>query len=230
MNIFIDIETLPSQDLEVKLSIESEITHPATMSKKETIDAWIAEKKPAAIEEAWLKTSFDGGLGMIACIGIAIDDNKPYKFYSEDWLNNETKIIQEAFAYLDENRKKVTNTSKTSIETNMVFVGHNLVGFDLQFLRKRCVVLGIKPPNYMPFNVKPWDQTVYDTMIQWDSKNFVKLEKLAKILKAGTKGGIDGSQVWPMVRDGKIKDVADYCINDVEITRNIFNKMNFNPV
>ena len=41
MNVFIDIETVPTQpELETKAEIAKSIKHPAAMKKAETIQAW----------------------------------------------------------------------------------------------------------------------------------------------------------------------------------------------
>jgi hypothetical protein len=227
MHIFIDIETLPSQSAELKSLIEAGVKPPGNISKQETIDKWNVESRPAAVEAEWLKTSFDGGLGMIACISIAAGDKAPEVFYDPDWLNGEAGVIKRAFAYLDTLSVRDLQHSGRQADEQLVFVGHNLAAFDLPFLRKRCVVLGIKPPRYIPFSAKAWDKTIYDTMIQWDAKNFVGMDKLCRILGMSGKGDMDGSKVWPTVRDGGIEKVAEYCKGDVERTRALFNRMTF---
>jgi len=69
MNLYLDIETLPSADESLV-----EVSHPATMSKPETIAAWELEKKPQAIKDALAKTSFDGLYGSVCVIAWAFDD------------------------------------------------------------------------------------------------------------------------------------------------------------
>ena len=69
--LYIDLETLPDLRLGARERIAETISAPASMSKPETIAKWEAEQKPAAVELAWRKTSFDGGKGKIAVIGWA---------------------------------------------------------------------------------------------------------------------------------------------------------------
>ena len=164
---------------------------------------------------------------MIACISIAAGDKAPEVFYDPDWLNGEAGVIKRAFEYLDTLSIRDLQHSGRAADEQLVFVGHNLAAFDLPFLRKRCVVLGIKPPRYIPFSAKAWDKTIYDTMLQWDAKNFVGMDKLCRILGIAGKGDMDGSKVWPAVRDGGIEKVAEYCKGDVERTRALFNRMTF---
>ena len=85
MLLTIDIETLPSDDDAVRAELAATILPPGSMSKAETISAWTVEKKPALIDEAMLKTSFDAQYGRILCIGWAVDDAEPQSIIgSED--------------------------------------------------------------------------------------------------------------------------------------------------
>ena len=114
-----------------------------------------------------------------------------------------------------------------------VFVGHNLVGFDLRFLFQRSVMLGIRPPIWMPVNPKPWDESVFDTMTAWSGfGNRVSLDKLCRAFGIAAKGSeigeeIDGSMVWNFVQAGRIADVAKYCAGDIERTREIHKRLTF---
>jgi len=227
MNIFIDIETVPSQSEQVKSDIRASIQAPGQYKKTESIKEWMDANAEGEAEAQLLKTSFDGGLGMIACIGIAIEDQEARSFYSSDWPNDEKTVIRSAFDFLVSSITEPIKHSHAHIEREITFVGYNHIGFDLPFLKKRCVVLGIKPPSLIPFTSKPWDKTVYDTMLNWDSKNFVGMDKLCKILGIEGKGEISGADVWPLVKAGKIADVAEYCKGDVNRTRAIFNRMTF---
>jgi predicted PolB exonuclease-like 3'-5' exonuclease len=171
-----------------------------------------------------LKTSFDGGLGHIAVIGVAIDNEPPIAFFvdSTEPHKHEAKVLSDFFAFLAERYDP-------SRQIRPRFIGHNIVNFDLRFMFQRAVVLGIKPPPFIPFNVKPWDDTIYDTMTAWAGfKGSVKLDTLAKALGLPGKQGVDGSQVWSMVAAGRIKEVADYCANtDVAQTRDVYRRLTF---
>ena len=60
MNIYLDIETIPTDRAAVRDYIAATITPPGTMKKAETIAAWVKDDKPAAIEEAVNRTSCGG--------------------------------------------------------------------------------------------------------------------------------------------------------------------------
>jgi len=232
MNIYFDIETIPAQDpvaIElIKADIERQklsVKAPSNYKDQEKIDAYIkaeVEKLDAEFDATYRKTSFDGGLGEICCIGYAIDDNAPVLIYgaSEAFILN--KFYQ---ALMDE--------YNPSSQTRPKFIGHNIVSFDLRFLFQRSVMNNVKPPFMIPFSAKPWDESIFDTMTAWAGYgNRVSLDKLCKIFNIPLKGSeigeeIDGSKVWDFYQAGRIADIARYCEGDVERTRQAYKRMTF---
>ncbi len=221
MNIYLDIETIPTQDQAVIDSIAEGITPPGNISKADTIAAWHAEKKPGLIEEAVAKTSFDGALGHIACASIAIDDEAPVVFYREDWKEEhaEMMVLGDLFGAIREATKGATRKP--------TFIGHNILEFDLRFIFQRAVILGVRPPACIPFRAKPWGDEVFDTMNAWGGRTMVGMTKICRALGIEGKGDIDGSKVWEYVRTGRIAEVAAYCAQDVERTRAMYRRMTF---
>lgn len=250
MNIFIDLETIPSQNPEVKAeflkSAQENIKAPSTLTKEQAaidlgitdkddikftskdsmLAKWVevkgAEAAILAADESWRKTSFDGGLGHICVIGWAIDDQptKELHIHSIDDITSELIIISEFSNIINKLCAERPNERPR-------FIGHNLIEFDLQFLFRRHVVLNVKPSPHIPFNARPWDDSVYDTMQKWGGTRGGSLNKITKACGLESKGDIDGSMVFDYVRDGKIIEVAEYCRHDVEITRNLFKRMTF---
>lgn len=226
MEIYLDIETCPSQLEGVREQIAKGVTCPGNITKAESIATWEVEKKPAAVEEAWRKTSFDGALGHIAVIGLAFNDEKPTTLYRGDWVNAEAEVLREAF-------DTIHDRCSRNLGDRPLFIGHNIVEFDFRFLFQRAVMLGVKPTPFIPFSAKPWDDKVFDTMARWGGiKNPVKLDKLVGAMGLQLKGSeigeeIDGSLVWDFVKAGRIADVAKYCGGDIERTRGVFKRMTF---
>lgn len=220
MNIFLDIETCPSQSPTVRADILANIKPPATHKKAETIAAWMAENAEAEAELTWRKTSFDGGLGHICVIGFAVNDKDCDSLYSVDWAEDEKEILQDFYSLVDGLCAEHPNE-------HPVFIGHNLIDFDLRFMFQRSVVLGVKPSRHMPFNCKPWDSSIYDTMQRWGARVGGSLDKITKACGLEGKGDINGSMVWDYVRDGRIAEVATYCEHDVELTRQLYKRMTF---
>jgi len=171
----------------------------------------------------WLKTSLDGTFGQIVVAAAAVDDAPPVAFYQTDWKadGSESLLLESLFDML-------RGLYNPSAGTRPTFVGHNIIGFDLRFIYQRAIILGIKPPPYIPFNAKPWDSTVFDTMLQWAGMgNRVKLDTICKVLGLSGKGDIDGSKVWDYVQAGHIAEVAEYCKHDVELVREVYRRMTF---
>ena len=157
---------------------------------------------------------------------IAIDNSPPVAFYHPEWAIAERAILHAMFDALQDAYDPARMTRPT-------FIGHNIVSFDLRFLFQRAVLNGVLPPSIIPFNARPWDTTVFDTMTAWAGVgNRVSLDKLCSafgIAKKGSEIGddIDGSKVWDYVRTGRIADVVEYCKGDVERVRAIHRRMTF---
>lgn len=238
MIVTFDIETIPAQSPRVmemfKLEAEREkqfIKAPGNYKDESKIVEYIAQKSAdidAEVEEKWRKTSFDGGFGHICCIGYAIDDADPVtiQWSGQDHEFNELRIIN---VFYDKLREKFNANQ----DMRPVFVGHNIVGFDLRFLFQRSVVLGINPPSFLPFDAKPWSDNVFDTMTKWaGASNRVSLNKLCEVFNMPLKGAefdeeFDGSMVWNAVKSGDIEKVATYCAGDVYRTRAIYKRLAF---
>ena len=214
--LYFDLETIQTQKPEFIDDISKNISHPKTMKKAETIEAWEKDKKPAAIDEAVSKTVFDGGMGEIITFGWAVDDEEPQSIQRVDLIseNHLLHTVNGVFA-----------------ELNMppLWVGHNICGFDLRYLWKRFIVNGIRPNIKIPYDAKPWSSDVYDTMFEWAGTGSDKksMDFVCKALGLEGKTGMDGSMVYQAWLDGRYDEIAEYCEHDVEMTRSIYKRLNF---
>lgn len=219
--LYFDLETIPAQDPSVRAELAAAVTAPAQYKKPESIAEWLGENREKEAEAAWLKTSFDGGVGHVCVIGWAVGDDEP-QAYSVSAIGDrdaERKCIEDFFC-------AVTDAGHST------FVGHNLIGFDLPFLWKRCMVLGIKPPAFFPRNPKPWSELVVDTMLLWDATQRAggSMDRICRLMGIPGKGDISGADVWPLVQAGRIAEVAEYCRGDVARTRSMHRRMTFAEV
>lgn len=214
--LYLDIETIPAQSDEAKSAIAATVKPPASMKKADTIAAWEAEQKPNAVAEAIDKTSFNAAFGQICCIGFAFD-NSPATSIS--WpVNAESEKLM-ILAFFDEAGKIIGNRFP-------VIVGHFITGFDIRFIWQRCMVLGIRVPAWLPKDPKPWDAGVFDTMTAWaGARDTISMDNLCQALGIPGKGDVDGSMVGQMFAEGKHKEIAAYCRDDIERTRAIHRKM-----
>lgn len=209
--LYLDIETIPCQDTDVRKQIVENLEPPSNYKKQETIDAWLAENTQKAIDQ----TSFDGALGEICCIGFWHHDSNSPNSYTRDGHWNESEIL---ISFID--LIKAVHSIPPTI------VGHYVSDFDLRFIRQRCIVHGIKLPRWFPKDPKPWSNEVFDTNHAWaGAKGNIKLDKLAKALNIKGKSGMDGSQVARLWDEGKYSEIAKYCQDDVRIVKEIHEKM-----
>lgn len=210
MKLFLDIETIPTEDAAVIAEIAAAISPPGNISKPESIAAWETEKKPALVEEAVRKTAFDGGLGELVCIGYATDDAPALALVGRD----ERDMIADLF--------------QLPIRSCSV-IGHN-IGWDVRFIWKRAVVHRLSPPTWLrlALQAKPWDGN--DTMTLWEPERDRRpsLAKLCRALGVPTpKDKMDGSQVYDYWKAGRITEIAEYCRGDVEAMRECYRRMTF---
>ena len=210
--LFFDIETLPSTDKQVIERIAANISPPGNIKKKESIDAWMEENYEQELKKEIHKTGLNAAYGSVACIAFAANE----KIHSTTFDLDETQCIKSFYE---------------CIEDYETFCGHNIVGFDLKFLKQRSMILGIKPPKNIlkAMNAKPWDDCIKDIMLMWDpDKNkMTSLDLMCWLFGVEhDHDGFDGSMVaetWPV----DPQKVIDYCISDVKATQEIYYKMMF---
>lgn len=237
MHIFLDIETLPGNSDELMESLRADaakekesVRAPSNYKDEAKIAEYIAAKYAeidASIEGKWRKTSFDGMFGSIACIAYAFDNGEVFSV-DTNTSGGEKTMIEHFYTHLFDQASIPYHGGVA--EMDVTFVGHNIAGFDLPFLKHRSIILGAKPPKAVAkaFAAKAWDKCIADTMLMWsqDREKRVSMDKLCKALGIPGKDGFDGSMVadtWP----NEPQTVIDYCKADVERTRAMFHRMTF---
>jgi DNA polymerase elongation subunit (family B) len=117
---------------------------------------------------------------------------------------------------------------KLAVDCNL-FVGHNILDFDLRFIYQRSIIHRIKPSRDLPF-ARFRNAPIYDTMQEWSKwgREHVGLDALAKALGiASSKESLDGSKVYPYYRAGKIDEIIAYCRRDVDCVRQVYRRLTF---
>jgi hypothetical protein len=209
--LFLDIETLPAEDKNLK-TLRMLFDKKHSKFEKEDFDEFVA------------KTSFDGAFGRVLCIGYAVDDESPQIFYNE---NDEKKTLREFWDLV--NAISISPSNPQYPDYGVVFIGHNVMDFDLRFLYQRSIVLGV-PPAYDINFARYRNYPIFDTMKEWVkwSNNAIGLEYLALALGIPSpKDGIDGSRVAEFHKKGKDKEICEYCKRDVTTARDVYRKMTF---
>jgi len=222
--LHIDLETIPAQAEWVKQDIADKIEPPKTIKLEASKAKWLEEKGKQAIEDKWLKTSFNGAVGEIICIAWAFDD-EPVQVLGRKLDETEKDMLLSFMAKILSDSISVRGNSHT--QKNITWCGHYITGFDLRFLWQRMIVNNVKMSVDIPYNVKPWGQGVFDTCHEWkgDTSGYGSLDMAAKILGIEQTKTMDGSQVWPEIQAGNYEKVFDYCKQDVEIARQVYNRI-----
>ena len=208
--VYFDLETIPSQSPEYLKRCLEKVKPPASIKKPSSVKKWYEESAEGAAQDLFGKSSFDGGRGHICTIAWAKNDDEVKCFHAAT-LEDEKPLISAFFNDLD----------KYHSET---LVGHNIIGFDIGFIRKRAIALGVQLPGAykLPRDPKPWDKKIHDTMIMWaGSGKTISMDDLCDILGIPGKEGFDGSMVAEAWANGEHATIAEYCQNDVARTREI---------
>lgn len=222
--ITFDIETVPTTSektiAKIRAEIENEklaVTAPANYKDSEKIAAYVAEKYKeldADFDRRFRQTALNGARGHIYCISAAINDDAPICFYDK----NESIILHkffELFAY-------------SGHRQNDIYCGHNIASFDLPFIYQRAVILGVKPPDCIPFHAKPWDARIFDTLVKWCGiKGEGSMDSVYDALGIEGKGDITGKTFYDAVLAGRHDECLQYCNDDVIRTREMYRRMAF---
>jgi 3'-5' exonuclease len=194
-------------------------TIPADESKKEDLlDIYTrkvekSKKDIGTFEEYLETTNFDGSFGRICCISYAIDDG-PTQSLSGDEKTMLTKFWEVARGI-------------------NLFVGFNIIDFDLRFIYQRSIVHQIRPSQDLTF-ARYRNNPIYDVMREWSKWNMtsISLHALAKALglKSSKEGDIEGKDVAQAYIDGRIVDICKYCEADVVLTREMYKRMQFESI
>lgn len=197
-----------------KLYLDIE-TIPAPESSHKDLEKLFKKKKKKGeyedFEQYLSKTSFDGTFGQIICIAYASNDNPVEVLYNE---NNEALTLRQFWELARDHD---------------LFIGHNVMEFDLRFIYQRSIINRVRPTKDLSF-ARYRNNPIFDTMkewVRWGSNN-LSLEHIATALGIPSpKDELDGSQVFSYYQKGKIKEILKYCKKDVEVTRAVYKRMCF---
>src|SRR3984893_7414325 len=107
-------------------------------------------------------------------------------------------------------------------------VGHNILGFDLPFIFQRCLIQNIPAKPFVDlrdFHVRG----VFDTMHHWwlGAKRHVSLDDIAWAMgiESSKTAEVEGSKVFDLYHAGKLAEIREYNLNDVRVTRKVYERM-----
>ena len=172
------------------------------------LDAQIKLDEPELIK----KLSLSAATAKIICLCYAVEPS----------LTNSIEVLQ------GEETEIIKNFWKLAVDYNL-FVGHNILDFDLRFIYQRSVIHQIKPSRDIPFT-RFRNAPIFDTMQEWSKwgREHVSLDNLTKALGIPSpKENLDGSKVYPYYRAGKLPEIVEYCKRDVDSVRQVYRRLTF---
>jgi 3'-5' exonuclease len=158
------------------------------------------------------KLSLSAATAKILCIGYAI----------EPPLDSEVQVLE------GEETEIIKSFWQLAADCEL-FVGHNILDFDLRFIYQRSVIHQIKPSRDLPF-ARFRNAPIFDTMQEWSKwgRERASLDLLSKTFGLPSpKESLDGSKVYPYYRTGKFAEIANYCKCDVESVRQVYRWLTF---
>jgi 3'-5' exonuclease len=140
----------------------------------------------------------------------------------------EPPVGSEVQVFKGEEPEIIKNFWKLAVDCNL-FVGHNILDFDLRFIYQRSIIHQIKPSRDLPF-ARFRNAPIFDTMHEWSKwgREHASLDLLSRTLSIPSpKETLDGSKVYPYYRAGKIADIVNYCKYDVDSVRQVYRRLTF---
>lgn len=219
--IFLDIETLPPQE-----ELRDEVMQ-RVLDEVQQKGEPVSEQELARLaDERFRSLALQGEAGRILTIGLIIEEAGQIKQQGLLGRERETRRF-----HLDEARtlQAFWNLVRSFDMYRDVFIGHNILDFDLPFILKRSIIHRVQPSLALPFR-RFQQQPIYDTMWEWGCwRQKVKMQELAQALGLDSPKTeeMDGGRVYDAYRQGWHEEIARYCMRDVEAARAAFYRLNF---
>jgi DNA polymerase elongation subunit (family B) len=222
--IFFDIETLANVEA---CALMNDPKPPANLKDPVKIAAAIEEKRLELIESAAL----DPDYGKVLSIGVATTADGPITVRvvgdlitpaSEEKDVNGIPIVPE---HRLTEHELISGFWAALSKCTGACVGYNILGFDLPYLMRRSMALGIKVP-FIPNLAKFRTDPVTDLMAilyNWDTYKSKGLKQVAKLYHLPIDcPDIDGSMVKTLNPD----ELRAYQASDVKLVMALYQKMN----
>jgi hypothetical protein len=204
-NVFLDLETIPGPyppDLEAMKA-----KAPSNYKKPEAIQKWAEDNQ----EIEYRKQALDSLQGRILCIGYAIGN-----------LPAECIMIRPEFP--DEEDMMLYFSSFVRGLCGPLWIGHGIKRFDIPWLGHRALKYRL-PDLWYALPKGRYDHGCVDTHDIWQMTDYqgrYSLKGIASFLGLDCKTGMDGGQVYDYWQAGEYEVIRQYCIEDVETIRRVY--------
>jgi 3'-5' exonuclease len=231
MRIYIDVETVPSQAPKARENVRLAVKPPGNIKKPESIAEWWAKEGEAAIEEAYRRQSFDAAAGELVSISWAGDDCNEAHSAVRGPGESEGAMLAMFFGQLQAHLQAnaIRDLRGNEIwEDAPYFIAHN-ASFDLGFLWRRSIILGMRPPFKVPDPSAREGKDYGCTMARWAGyRGTIGMDRLCCALGVETpKGDMEGGMVFDAWLSGETERIARYNGADVLAVRAIWHRLNW---
>ena len=202
-----DIETIPGKEL-------SDI-HEEELQKK--FDSYVRYNNPPEEEYPDIKKMLMGTnpfFGEVVAIGVkqTMDSGK----YDEKCIvGTEKQILCEWWRLLS--------------KFQGLFISYNGIAFDVPFILKRSMVYNLTPTNKMFLDTRRFSKWPHfdAKLVMADFDRYaactLRLACEHNGIKSPKEGDIAAKDVAQAYEDGRIKEIAEYCMRDVQATYDLYN-------
>ena len=226
----LDIETLALPDFRDRVGPQLERVFRLGNMRLEQQQRYL-EDIAAEEERCYQLGSLNATSGRILCIAVHVGPVPGLEFEGVQMGESEYVFGIDAESNEQEEKRALSEflgfISGFDAETDEI-VGHNVIGFDLPFIFQRCLVNNIAARpfvNLADFHVRG----VFDTMHRWwlGGKRHVSLDDIAWALgiESSKTAEVEGSKVFELYEAGKLAEIREYNLNDVRVTRKVYERM-----
>lgn len=173
----------------------------------------VPEKGKGERTDPWDKLKFDSNFNLVCCWAM---------FDGETTLSD---IINEPYG-----EPEILESLWNAVAEYSQIITFNGLAFDVPFILKRSWYNRIVPRKQLSLKrYQSPDQSNHIDLrcllSNWDSYAKGSLDIYSRLALGEDKGGIDGSMVADMWKDGKQEEIRKYCENDARITYKLYESM-----
>jgi 3'-5' exonuclease len=214
-----DIETIPHQNLPENVKPEFDpksVKHGNTKDPTKRAAKESAER--AKFNNTIIKTmSLHPDLCEVVCFGGMIFDTVTGE-HEDTIITGDEDAVKGAWEWI-----------MAATRTFTPLVSYNGIAFDLRVLMHRAIDLHIPVSGRVYHEITRRYSITYhfdlmQVMADWDRQSWMGLDFWLKRFGIGQKNG-SGGDVYQMYLDGKIKEIGEYCLNDVLLTARLFSRV-----
>jgi hypothetical protein len=232
VNIVLDIETIPRDLAREPRKIqeyvwERALRRGADAPPELTLDDYLADPGRQACRAARERVELFMGLrpefGHVICIGLGQDvrgrAELEVRGLTAESESDERRLLEAFWALHGELVRG---------RRDWRLVTYNGLAFDVPFLLRRSLYLGVAPTAGLPMRPFAPDAhfDVMRVLSNWERADAVRMDVVAELLGlAKVPPGMDGSQVLALWRQGRRAEIETYCLGDVRLVYEIFLRM-----